>query len=59
MVHVEFTMDKGVRCRQNMFDSRLIPIIARADWRDVDVGNDQLCILYIILHGKLFEVEIR
>ena len=41
MVRVGMTKDKGVRCRQKMFYRRLIPIIARASWRDVDVGNDQ------------------
>ena len=28
-------------------------------WRDVDVGNDQLCIPYISFYGKLFQVGIR
>ena len=59
MVHVEITKNKGVRCRQKMFYRRLIPITARAVWRDVDVGNDQLCIPYISLYGKLSQVGIR
>ena len=34
----------------------VIPITARAAWRDVDVGNDQLRIPYIHLYGKFFQV---
>ena len=30
----------------------MVPIPARADWRDIDVGNDQLCIPYISLYGS-------
>ena len=36
-----------------------IPITARAGWRDVDVGNDRLCISYISFYGKFFQVGIR
>ena len=34
----------------------LILITARAGWRDVDFGNDQLCIPYISFYGKFFQV---
>ena len=36
----------------------MIPVTARAGWRDVDVGNDQFRISYICLFGKLFQVGI-
>ena len=36
-----------------------IDAIARAGWRDVYVGNDQLRIPYIRLYGKFFQVGIR
>ena len=36
-----------------------IPITARAGWRGVDVGNDQLRIPYIRLYGKFFQVVIK
>ena len=50
---------KSPRIRVSGVVRRLIPITARAGWRDVDVGNDQLRIPYIRLYGKLFQVGIR
>ena len=37
----------------------VISITARANRRDVDVGNDQLCMPYISFYGKFFQVGIR
>ena len=35
----------------------MITITARASWRDIDVGNDQLYISYISFYGKFFQVD--
>ena len=58
-MRAEIANDKVVRGRQKMFYRRLIPITEGAGWRDVAVGNDQLCMPYISFYGKFFQVGIR
>ena len=54
MVRVELTKDKGPVSSEDV----ILNFASRDGWRNVDAGNDQLCVPYFIFYGKFLHVVL-